>query len=137
MGAAQLVQWQWEGYSRYHRSRSNLLMHIVAVPLFLAGNLALVLALLRGSVASGAIGLACMIRITQSCAILRHQSVHGRGLPRSDAHDPRRRSRVSTSESSAQIVCLADAALASGFLLQSAKHINHRLRNVSMVMDKQ
>lgn len=36
-------------------------MHIVAVPLFLAGNLGLVVALLRGSVTGGAIGLACMI----------------------------------------------------------------------------
>jgi hypothetical protein len=61
MGPAQLLQWQWEGYPRYHRSRSNLLVHIVAVPLFLSGNVALVVALLRGSVTGGTIGLACMV----------------------------------------------------------------------------
>lgn len=36
---------QREGYARYHQSRSNLLLHIVFVPLFLAGNVALAVAL--------------------------------------------------------------------------------------------
>jgi hypothetical protein len=60
MGPAQLLQWQWDGYPRYHLSRTNLLIHIVAVPLFLAGNIALVVALLRGSMTVAAVGLACM-----------------------------------------------------------------------------
>ena len=60
MRPAQLLQWQWEGYPRYHLSRANLLVHIVAVPLFLSGNVALVVALLRGSLAGGTIGLTCM-----------------------------------------------------------------------------
>jgi hypothetical protein len=34
-------------YARYHQSRSNLLLHIVFVPAFLAGNVALLLALLE------------------------------------------------------------------------------------------
>ena len=29
----ELLHWQWNGYSRYHRARTNLLVHIVAVPL--------------------------------------------------------------------------------------------------------
>jgi hypothetical protein len=61
MGPAQLLQWQWEGYPRYHLSHTNLLIHIVAVPLFLAGNIALVAALLYGSVSGAAVGLACMV----------------------------------------------------------------------------
>lgn len=34
-------------YARYHQSRSNLLLHIVFVPAFLAGNVALLVALLE------------------------------------------------------------------------------------------
>jgi hypothetical protein len=44
-----LLEWQWQGYPRYHGSRANLLIHIVAVPLFLACNLALLPALWRGA----------------------------------------------------------------------------------------
>lgn len=44
-----LLRWQWDGYPRYHRSRANLVLHIFVVPMFLAGNLALVTALLQGS----------------------------------------------------------------------------------------
>ncbi|MBS0507264.1 MAG: DUF962 domain-containing protein [Proteobacteria bacterium] len=42
-----LLRWQWQGYARAHQARSNLLLHIVLVPFFLAGNLALVLAVVR------------------------------------------------------------------------------------------
>jgi len=49
MTLARLLEWQWQGYPRYHGSRTNLLIHIVAVPLFLASNVALVFALLRGA----------------------------------------------------------------------------------------
>jgi len=38
---------QWEGYSRYHQSRLNLLLHIVFVPLFLASNVVLLVALIE------------------------------------------------------------------------------------------
>jgi hypothetical protein len=36
---------QWQRYARYHQSRTNLLLHIVFVPVFLAGNVALLVAL--------------------------------------------------------------------------------------------
>jgi hypothetical protein len=49
MTPTQLLRWQWEGYPRYHRARSNLLLHIVVVPLFLLGNVAVVAGLLRTS----------------------------------------------------------------------------------------
>lgn len=38
---------QCEGYSRYHQSRSNLLLHIIFVPLFLASNIVLLVALVE------------------------------------------------------------------------------------------
>jgi hypothetical protein len=48
MGITELLRWQWEGYARYHRTRFNLLLHIFLVPLFLVGNLVLVVALVKG-----------------------------------------------------------------------------------------
>ena len=49
MGLKELLRGQWQGYPRYHRTRGNLLLHIIVVPLFLVGNLALLLALARRS----------------------------------------------------------------------------------------
>ena len=61
MGLPELLKWQWSGYARFHRSRTNLLLHIVLVPLFLAGNIALVTALLRGAAPVAAAGLGAML----------------------------------------------------------------------------
>ena len=40
-----LLAWQWSDYTAKHRDRGNLLLHAIAVPLFLLGTLALVGAL--------------------------------------------------------------------------------------------
>ena len=61
MNITELLRWQWEGYARVHRSRTNLLIHIVVVPLFVLGNTGLIVALLEKSVALGAVSLATMI----------------------------------------------------------------------------
>lgn len=45
----QLLRWQWEGYPRYHQARANLLLHIIAVPVFLVANVALVVAVVQRS----------------------------------------------------------------------------------------
>jgi uncharacterized membrane protein YGL010W len=37
-----LLDWQWRGYSRNHRDRVNLLIHMIGVPTFIAGTLAFV-----------------------------------------------------------------------------------------------
>jgi hypothetical protein len=37
-----LLAWQWRGYSRNHHDRVNLLIHMLAVPAFIAGILAAV-----------------------------------------------------------------------------------------------
>lgn len=47
MKFGELLHWQWQGYARNHQARSNLLLHIVLVPLFLAGNIALVIGVVR------------------------------------------------------------------------------------------
>jgi phage terminase small subunit len=55
---ARLLAWQWSDYSAKHRSRTNLLLHIVAVPLFQLGSVVLVgTALARSGVGLGLGGL--------------------------------------------------------------------------------
>jgi len=61
MTVKELLRWQWEGYPRYHRSRFNLLLHIVVIPLFLVGNVALLAGLLRGAWWVALAGLVAMI----------------------------------------------------------------------------
>jgi hypothetical protein len=60
MTIPELLAWQWRGYPRYHQSRANLLLHIVAVPLFLAANVLLVSGVVRLSLVAGLVGLAGM-----------------------------------------------------------------------------
>ena len=61
MNVSELLRWQWEGYPRYHQSRFNLLLHIVVVPLFLLGNIALLGAALQGSLLIAALAIAVMV----------------------------------------------------------------------------
>ena len=61
MGIGQLMRWQWEGYPQYHQSRVNLLIHIVAVPLFLLGTVALVVAVVRLSLVLLAVAIGCIV----------------------------------------------------------------------------
>jgi hypothetical protein len=56
----QLLRWQWDGYSRYHQSRTNLILHIFLVPVFLVGNVALAVAAFKGSWIIGLVGAAAM-----------------------------------------------------------------------------
>jgi hypothetical protein len=57
----ELLRWQWNGYPRYHHSRANLLIHIVVVPLFIVGNIGLVVALVERSVVLEIISLIVMV----------------------------------------------------------------------------
>lgn len=61
MGIIQLLRWQWEGYPKYHQSRPNLLIHIVAVPLFLVGTVVLVAAVAELSLFHLAIAAGCIV----------------------------------------------------------------------------
>ena len=61
MRTSELLRWQWEGYPRYHRSRLNLLLHIVVVPLFLVGNVALLVAVVQRSWVVGIVAVVAMV----------------------------------------------------------------------------
>jgi hypothetical protein len=61
MSVDQLLRGQWDGYPRYHRSRANLLIHIVAVPLFLLGTIALVMAVIQLSLILLAVAILCLV----------------------------------------------------------------------------
>ena len=61
MSISQLLRWQREGYPKYHPSRSNLLIHIVAVPLFLFGTIAPVDAIARLSLSLFAVAVGCIL----------------------------------------------------------------------------
>ena len=47
MTLSELLQRQWQGYAKVHRSRMNLMIHIVSVPVFIVGMLALFAALIN------------------------------------------------------------------------------------------
>ena len=61
MSIGELLRWQWEGYPRYHQSRINLLIHIVAVPLFLLGTIGLIAGVVQLSSAILAIAVGCIV----------------------------------------------------------------------------
>lgn len=61
MSISELLSWQWQGYPRYHRSRSNLLVHIVVVPVFLVGNVTLLAAIAHGSWFAAGLGVGAML----------------------------------------------------------------------------
>lgn len=61
MSIGELLRWQWRGYPRYHQSRANLLIHIVAVPLFLVGTIALLLAIAELSLIAIALAVGCIV----------------------------------------------------------------------------
>jgi hypothetical protein len=56
-----LLRWQWQGYSRYHQSRANLLLHIVLVPVFVLGNVVLLVALAQRSWLAALVALVAMV----------------------------------------------------------------------------
>ncbi len=56
-----LLEWQWSDYAPKHRNRTNLLLHIVSVPLFQVGTVILAYAVIRLSGAAAGLALACML----------------------------------------------------------------------------
>ena len=60
MSAIQLFRWQWGGYTQFHQSRANLVLHIFVVPLFLAANILFVVALLQAWWLVAVLSLAAM-----------------------------------------------------------------------------
>jgi len=58
---SRLLAWQWSDYSEKHQDRGNLLLHIVVVPLFQLGTLALIYAGAAGGSGVGVLGAAAML----------------------------------------------------------------------------
>ena len=52
-----LLQWQWSDYSAKHRDRANLVLHIVAVPLFDVATIALIVGVAVGYGSAAGLGL--------------------------------------------------------------------------------
>jgi hypothetical protein len=53
-----LIAWQWSTYASAHRSRANLVLHALTVPLFLAGTIGVVASpFTHGWSALGAVGM--------------------------------------------------------------------------------
>ena len=66
MGIAALLQWQWKDYAKYHQHKTSLMLHIVAVPLFMVANLLLLVGLFN---LSAALSIAAIAGIGLSLAI--------------------------------------------------------------------
>lgn len=69
MSIEKFLQWQWSGYSAAHQNRTNLLVHIIAVPLFMLATLLTVYALVRFSfpaLAAAALGLLVSLLLQRS-----------------------------------------------------------------------
>lgn len=47
MSISRLLQWQWDGYHPTHQNKTNLLLHIIAVPLFIVATASALYALVR------------------------------------------------------------------------------------------
>lgn len=64
MKRSSVLRKQWDGYAHYHQSRSNLLLHIVFVPLFLAGNVVFLVELVElrwlWAIAALALSILCL-----------------------------------------------------------------------------
>ena len=56
-----LLAWQWSDYIAKHRNRGNLLIHIVAVPLFQAATLVLIGAVVGRSLTAAVVAIVAMI----------------------------------------------------------------------------
>ena len=61
MDIAELIEWQRLDYASKHRLRRTLLVHLAAVPAFIAGNVALVVALSLGMWMAAVLALAVMV----------------------------------------------------------------------------
>jgi phage terminase small subunit len=61
-----MLRRQWAGYARYHQDRTNLLLHIVMVPVFMLATVLLVAGVLRLSltlVVAGVVGLVLALAV--------------------------------------------------------------------------
>jgi uncharacterized membrane protein YGL010W len=56
-----LLEWQWQNYSEAHRNKTNLIVHLFAVPMFIAAIFGIAIAISRPSLLIGAASLSMII----------------------------------------------------------------------------
>ncbi len=61
MGIVEFFQWQWSGYSDAHQNRTNLLIHLLAVPAFIVSAVCVVVAIARLSPIATLLSVAAML----------------------------------------------------------------------------
>jgi predicted permease len=61
-----LWEWQWQNYSEAHRNKTNLIVHLFAVPMFIAAILGIAIAIFYHSLL---IGVASLSAIALSLAL--------------------------------------------------------------------
>ncbi len=76
MGFVEFFQWQWSGYSQAHQNRTNLLIHLLAVPAFIVAAVYLLIAIAKLAPAAMLLAVAAMLA---SVAL----QVHGHRLEQS------------------------------------------------------
>lgn len=59
--SAGLLTWQWSGYGRFHRDRTNLALHAITNPMFVLGSAALVVSIPAMSARAAILGVAFMV----------------------------------------------------------------------------
>ncbi|WP_045859105.1 hypothetical protein [Teredinibacter purpureus] len=52
MNISDILEWQWNGYSKYHNSHINLWVHIFTVPVFILGTFTLLISVFNFNVFS-------------------------------------------------------------------------------------
>ena len=61
MSVGQFLQWQWSGYTIAHQNKTNLLLHIIAVPLFIVATVLALYAVVRLSLFGLVVSIPCLI----------------------------------------------------------------------------
>ncbi|MGB5950867.1 MAG: hypothetical protein WBG82_16250 [Parvibaculum sp.] len=61
MSVTETLKWQWSVYAKGHASRRNLFIHIIAVPVFMAGSLLAVGGAASASLPPAGLGIAAMV----------------------------------------------------------------------------
>ncbi len=61
MGIVEFFQWQWSGYGQAHQNRTNLLIHLLAVPAFIVSAACLVVGIAKLSPVAVILPVAAML----------------------------------------------------------------------------
>ena len=61
MNISEIIKWQWDGYTKYHQSPTNLWIHIILVPVFILGVVSFIAALINLNISEAVISVLLMI----------------------------------------------------------------------------